>query len=385
MKKELFQIEKTVLDLEQSHLKRVLRGTNSPSGVEIEFQGRKILNFSSNDYLGLANEPFLNECAIQAIEQWGTGSGAARLICGNLKIHEQLEEGTADFKGTEAALAFSSGFAVPIGVIPALVGKGDTVILDKLSHACLIDGAKLSGATIRVFPHQNLDYLEKLLKESSGKKLIVTESVFSMDGDLAPLSKIVALKEKYGAWLMVDEAHATGVLGGRGAGLIESLALSSQVEIQMGTYSKAIGSSGGYVAGSRKLIDLLINRARSFLFSTANSPATSAVSLKAIQWIQSEAGKKRRDLLSANIRLLSQKLNQISKDQTFLDQQSPIFPWIVGDEIKAVALSQRILERGILAVAIRYPTVARKKARLRISLSAKHRVSQIDQLIQAIL
>ena len=358
-----------------------MRQTGSASGVEIDFQGKRILNFSSNDYLGLASELFLKESAHQAINRWGCGSGAARLICGNLRIHEQLEEATALFKGTEAALTFSSGFAVPIGVIPALVGKGDTVILDKLSHACLIDGAKLSGAKIRVFPHQNLTYLEKILKETKGKRLIVTESVFSMDGDLAPLREIVALKEKYGAWLMVDEAHATGIFGARGAGLIESLELSSQVEVQMGTYSKALGSAGGYVAGTRKLVDLLINRSRSFIFSTANSPVSSAVSLDAIHWVQSDTGKKRRFDLNENISYFVGKLGEFSLAQSFSNHKSPIFPWIVGDEYQALMFSQKILEKGFLTVAIRYPTVPRNKARLRISLSATHQKSQIDRLL----
>ena len=375
------EIDQILNDLERNHLKRGLRQTQTATGAEIDYLGKTVLNFSSNDYLGLASEPFLKEVAIQAIEKWGTGSGAARLVCGNLKIHEALEEATAHFKGTEAALTFSSGFAVPLGIIPALVGKGDTVILDKLSHACLIDGAKLSGAKIRVFPHQNLRSLEKILKESSGKKLIVTESFFSMDGDLAPLREIIALKEKYGAWLMVDEAHATGVLGENGAGLMESLGCRSQVEIQMGTFSKALGSSGGYVAGSRQLIDLFINRARSFIFSTAPSPASSAVSLAAIQWIQSKAGNQRRELLQNYILSFSQKLNQLSQNSLFTGDQSPIFPWMVGDENKALELSQRILQQGALTVAIRYPTVPRQKARLRISLSAKHTPIQIDRLL----
>ena len=374
------EIDQILNDLERNHLKRGLRQSQTATGVEIDYLGEKVLNFSSNDYLGLASEPFLKEVAIQAIEKWGAGSGAARLVCGNLKIHEALEEATAHFKGAEAALSFSSGFAVPLGVIPALVGKGDTVIFDKLSHACLIDGAKLSGAKIRVFPHQNLSYLEKILKESSGKKLIVTESIFSMDGDLAPLREIILLKEKYGAWLMVDEAHATGVLGEKGAGLIELLGCRSQVEIQMGTFSKSLGSSGGYVAGSRRLIELFINRARSFIFSTAPSPASSAVSLAAIQWVQSKEGNQRRESLQKHILRFSAKLNQLSPTPLYTDHQSPIFPWIVGDENKALELSQRILQQGALTVAIRYPTVPRQKARLRISLSAKHTNEQMDCL-----
>ncbi|MES2309115.1 MAG: 8-amino-7-oxononanoate synthase [Verrucomicrobiota bacterium] len=375
-------IDQILSDLEKNHLKRSFRSMDSPSGIEIEFQNKKVLNFSSNDYLGLASEPFLKEAAHAAVEKWGTGSGAARLICGNLRIHEALEAETAKLKGTESALSFSSGFAVPMGVIPALVGKGDTVILDKLSHACLIDGARLSGAEVRVFPHQNLEYLEKLLKEAQGKTLIVTESVFSMDGDLASLKEIVELKEKYGAWLMVDEAHATGIFGNRGGGLIESLGLSSAVEVQMGTYSKALGSSGGYVAGSRRLIDFLLNKARSFVFSTANSPVTSAVSLAAIQWLQTKEGILRRNKLQKNIEVFAQKLSQIQKSDLFQNHSTPIFPWMIGDENEALKVSQQILDEGFLTVAIRYPTVPPQKARLRISLSAAHTEAQMDLLTQ---
>jgi 8-amino-7-oxononanoate synthase len=375
-------LEESIREMEEGDLKRHLRTTTTPSGVEIEFQGKRVLNFSSNDYLGIASEEFLKEAAHRAVDQWGTGSGAARLICGNFRVHDELEEETARLKGTEAALAFSSGFAVPMGVIPALVGKGDTVILDKLSHACLIDAARLSGAKVRVFPHQNLDYLEKLLKESEGKKLIVTESVFSMDGDGAPLKEIVQLKEKYGAWLMLDEAHATGVMGERGGGLAEELGLGSSVEIQMGTYSKALGSSGGYVAGSKRLCEFLVNKARSFIFSTGNSPVTSAVSLTAVRWVQSEEGRMRRRMLEKNIRSLAQKLGRITGGDHLSGHSTAIFPWRVGDENEALKLSEKMLKDGFLTVAIRYPTVPRRKARLRISLSAKHTEEQMESLVR---
>ncbi len=274
---------------------RELRRVDSAQGPRIEIGGKSFLNFSSNDYLGLANDPVLKEAAIKAVKQFGAGSGASRLICGSLAPFHQLEEALADFKRTEAALTFSTGYATAIGTICALLGRDDIIILDKLVHASIVDAAKLSGAKLRIFSHNDLNDLEdklkwagKVSKAESGKRkaeiLIVTESIFSMDGDAAPLREIVALKEKYGAWLMVDEAHATGIIGEDGRGLAEELGVSSQIEIQMGTLGKALGASGGYICGSRALIDYLVNRARSFIFSTAPVPAAAAAATAAIQF-----------------------------------------------------------------------------------------------------
>jgi 8-amino-7-oxononanoate synthase len=261
---------------------RELRRVDSPQVPRARVAGRELLNFSSNDYLGLANHPLLKEAAIKAVEQFGCGSGASRLICGSLAPHHELEEALAAFKGVEAALSFSSGYAAAVGTICALMGKDDVLALDKLVHASIIDAARLSGAKLRIFAHNDLNELEEILKWAGGRTaaplprrprvLIVTESVFSMDGDHAPLRETVQLKETYGAWLMVDEAHATGLFGRARRGLAEELQVSDRIEIQMGTLGKALGSSGGFIAGSRPLIELLVNRARTFIFPPRPCP-----------------------------------------------------------------------------------------------------------------
>ena len=294
------EIDRRLTALREQGLLRELRRVDSPAGTRIRMGGRTLLNFSSNDYLGLANDPQLKAAAIDAVEKFGAGSGAARLICGSLAPHHELDETLAGFKGTEAALSFSTGYATAIGTICALLGKDDVIILDKLVHACIVDAARLSGAKIRVFAHNDLEDLEKILKWAGRKiqhptsdapprrrVLIVTESVFSMDGDTAPLREIVALKEKHGAWLMVDEAHATGLYGMNRRGLAEETGVSERIEIQMGTLGKAVGAAGGYICGSRVLIDFLVNRARSFIFSTAPVPAAAAAAAAGIRLIQS--------------------------------------------------------------------------------------------------
>ena len=260
-------IESQLAEIKARSLFRKLREIGSPQGVEIFCDGKQLLNFSSNDYLGLANAPWLREAAKRAIDQCGVGAGASRLVCGNLSAHERLEKKIAEFKRTEAALAFSSGYATAVGTLRALVGEDDLVIIDKLSHASLIDGAQASGAMVRVFRHNKMDALEKHLKwarttqSQDARVLICTESVFSMDGDCAPLEEIIALKNKYDAMLLLDEAHAVGVFGGKGRGLADELGLADKIEVQMGTLGKAFGVSGGYIAGRRALVDLLINRA----------------------------------------------------------------------------------------------------------------------------
>ena len=303
------ELNRRLAALRQQNLLRELRRVDSPPGTRIQIGGRTLLNFSSNDYLGLANDPILNAAAIRAVEKFGAGAGASRLICGSLAPHHELEEALASFKGAEAALCFSTGYATAIGTICALLGKDDVIVLDKLVHACIVDAARLSGAKIRVFAHNDLNNLEKILKwanrvqspesrvQSRGQLLIVTESIFSMDGDAAPLREIVALKEKYGAWLMVDEAHATGLYGKNRRGRAEESGVSGQIEVQMGTLGKAVGASGGYICGSRPLIDFLVNRARSFIFSTAPVPAAAAAATAGIRLIQSKAGADRRNRL----------------------------------------------------------------------------------------
>jgi 8-amino-7-oxononanoate synthase len=369
-------------ELDRINLRRTLRVVDSSQSTEIRLQKKKYLNFSSNDYLGLASHPALAEAAQAALKHYGTGAGAARLICGNMAIHSALDNAIAQFKDTEAALVFSTGFATALGTIPALVGRGDTVILDKLAHACLIDAARISGARLRAFPHNNIAYLKKVLKQekSSKRVLIVTESIFSMDGDAGKLEEIVEVKEKLGGWLMVDEAHGTGVFGRNRRGLVEQLGLSSKVEVQMGTLSKAFGSSGGYIAGSRTLIDLLINKARSFIFSTAPSPAVAAASLASIQLVSGAEGERRQKALWDNVSYFAQNLPAPWHQDE--EPQSQIFPLLIGDEAEALAKSKQLERAGFLVPAIRCPTVPLHQARLRVTLSASHTRKQIDELIR---
>jgi len=273
-------------------LDRHLREIGSAQGSEVEIAGRRLINFSSNDYLGLASDPRLRKAATAAIDEFGVGAGASRLISGTQSPHLRLESALAKWKGTEAALCFSSGYAAALGTIPALVTKNDVVLLDKLCHASLIDGAKLSGAILRVFPHNHVRKLESHLdwarREYSGKRvLIITESVFSMDGDRAPLRELVQLKKRFGAMLMLDDAHAVGVIGPNGRGLASAENLNDEVDVQMGTLSKALGASGGYICGSRTLIEWLINRARAFIYSTAPPPAIAAAALAAVDFLAS--------------------------------------------------------------------------------------------------
>ena len=370
-------------------LLRALRRVTSAQGPRIEIGGKSFLNFSSNDYLGLANHPALKEAAINAVEKFGAGAGASRLICGSLAPFHELEESLAAFKRTEAALTFSTGYAAAVGTITALCGKDDFIILDKLVHACIVDAAKLSGAKLRVFAHNDLDDLEEKFKWATSVArhsslvtrhiLIVTESVFSMDGDAAPLREIVALKEKYGAWLMVDEAHATGILGQHGRGLADALGVSRQIEIQMGTLGKALGASGGYICGRRALIDFLINRARSFIFSTAPVPAAAAAATAGIHLVQSAAGEILRTQLQQ--RMAEFKL---AIGYGKLAMPAAIIPLILGDENKTLAAATQLREQGIFVPAIRYPTVARGAARLRITLTAAHSTNDISTLLSAL-
>jgi 8-amino-7-oxononanoate synthase len=370
-------------------LDRHLREISSARGPEVEIAGRRFINFSSNDYLGLANDPQLREAATVAINEFGVGAGASRLISGNLSPHLRLESALAKWKGTEAALCFSSGYAAALGTIPALVTKNDVVLLDKLCHASLIDAAKLSGAILRVFPHNHVGKLESHLewarREHLGKRvLIMTESVFSMDGDRAPLRELVELKKRFGALLMLDEAHAVGVIGSNGRGLAAAENLNDDVDVQMGTLSKALGASGGYICGSRTLIEWLINRARSLIYSTAPPPAVVAAALAAVDFLSSPEGEQRRLLLWERIRLMQDLLPRSELAKEHSAASSAIFPWIVGDEKAALHLAGALQSEGFLVPAIRYPTVAKGAARLRITVSAGHEAAQIRALCETI-
>jgi 8-amino-7-oxononanoate synthase len=387
-------------DLRQQNLFRELRRVDSPQSPHLSIDGKMYLNFSSNDYLGLANEPALKEAAIEAVRKFGAGAGASRLICGSLAPHQELDEALAAFKGTQAALAFSSGYAAVTGMIGALLDSNDVIILDKLVHASIVDAARLCGAKVRVFGHNNLNDLEKILRWADGRHsapsvvqterkprtLIVTESVFSMDGDHAPLREMVALKEQFGAWLMVDEAHATGLYGILRRGLAEELGVAAKIEIQLGTLGKALGSSGGYICGPRSLIEYLINRARPFVFSTAPVPAAVAAATAGVRFVQSAAGEQRRKQLWANVEACHRADKPENKSGGTERRQKPsaIIPIMIGEETRALKIAAALREQGIFIPAIRYPTVGHGQARLRVTLSATHEAADIAQLRDAL-
>ncbi len=353
--------------LEKTNLLRTLRIADQfPAGT---------LNFAANDYLGLSQHPALIEAAQKATKKDGTGAGASRLVTGTSTAVLALEDELAAWKEKEAALVFSSGYAAALGTIPAVVGKGDTVVLDKLAHASLIDAARLSGATVRVFPHNQVEKLDALLQKISaapdkGRILIVTESIFSMDGDMAPLQQLVEIKERHGAWLMIDEAHATGLYGATGAGLVAEFGLSAKIEIIMGTLSKALGSVGGYIAGSRTVIDWLTNRARSFIYSTALPPGVIAASRAAIDIARGAEGTTLRSQLRNNISHFHAGLPSGWKTKSL--SASAIQPLICGEATTALELAATLRSKGFLIPAIRYPTVPRNAARLRVTISAAH-------------
>ncbi len=372
--RELEQIQK-------AGLRRSLRVLDSPQGPEVSCDARLLANFSSNDYLGLAAHPLLRRAAHAALDEAGAGMGAARLICGTHRHHQRLEEALARFKRTEGALSFSSGYAAALGTIPALAGKGDVIILDKLCHACLVDGARLSGASMRVFPHNRLEILEDHLRWAAEKHrdariIVLVESVYSMDGDRAPLVEIVELKERFGAWLFVDEAHGIGVVGRQGRGLADDSGVSDRIDVQMGTLGKALGSAGAYICGSSALRDYLVNRARSFIFSTAPPPHCAAISCAAVELLESDEGGALVRKLQENIATLASSLRAPA--------QSAIFPVAIGGEELAMEISRTLLAEGLLVPAIRYPTVARGSARLRITVTAAHQPEMIKRLVTAV-
>jgi 8-amino-7-oxononanoate synthase len=374
--------------LRQQSLFRELRTIEEIRGPVVKVDDRCLVNFASNDYLGLSQHPSIKAAAKAAIDQFGVGSAASRLVTGSQSPHAKFEEQIAAFKGTESALLFSTGYAAAVGTICSLVGPGDVIVLDKLSHACLIDGAKLSGALLRVFPHNNVLKLKHHLgwaqrTHPQRRILIVTESIFSMDGDSGDLAAIVNLKNEFRALLLVDEAHATGVIGPHGSGLVNALGLTHQVDIQMGTLSKAFGVSGGFICGSQTLIQILVNKARSFIYSTAIPSACAAAGSAALQILRSGEGDILRSRLWNNIFLLAKSLAAVSRQRP--EPTSAIFPVVIGDEQQTLRLAESLLGCGFLVPAIRYPTVARGSARIRIALSASHLPEQIQALSSAIL
>jgi 8-amino-7-oxononanoate synthase len=363
--------------LASSGLLRSLKPLASGAGPRVARDGRELWNFASNDYLGLARHPQVEAALVEGVGKYGAGSTASRLVCGTLPPHRLLEEKLAAAKQADAALLFPAGFATSLGVIPAVCGKGDFVLLDKLSHACLIDAARLSGATLRVFPHNDTRRLAGMLeriraKDAHARILVATESVFSMDGDICPLREIVNLVEAHEALLLLDEAHGFGVLGERGMGLAERENLQRRITFQMGTLSKAAGLAGGYVAATRDWIDLLVNRARSFIYTTAPPPALAHAAVTALEIIRSSEGGALRVKLADNLALMRS------------DSPTPILPFVLGDNDAALAASTALADAGFLIPAIRFPTVPRGTARLRVSLSAAHPPEAIDALRAAL-
>ncbi len=375
-------IESELQRLNEAGLYRRLRRVDGDQGPTLVLDGKEVVNFSSNNYLGLANHPALREAAKDAIDRYGCGSGASRLISGNMTLHEELETKLAELKETEAALVFNSGFQANIGIISTMIGEGDAVFSDALNHASIIDGCRLSRAQVYVYGHADLQQLEDCLKQASAhhRKLIVTETLFSMDGDEAPLKEIVDLAEKYDAMVMVDEAHATGVYEPNGAGIVAKLGLGGRVLVQMGTLGKALGGFGAYVAGSAAFRELMINRCRSFVFTTALPPAVMAMGIAALDLVKEEP--ERRLALSNNCARLNASLKALG--YSIANSRSQIIPLMVGDADECMRLSEQLLRRGIFAQGIRPPTVPPRTSRLRITLMATHTGEHLQRALDAL-
>lgn len=368
--------------LKEKDLYRSIEPVGSAAGAHVRIGNKDFLNFSSNNYLGLANHPKVKRAAIKAIRQWGTGSGASRLISGNLHIHGELEKRIARMKHEETALIYSSGYLANLGAVTALVGEKDLVLMDRLNHASLIDAARLSKAKLWVYPHKDAGTLDKLLHRAKDfeKILVVTDAYFSMDGDVAPLDKIFEVCEKHNAMMMVDEAHSTGVFGKNGSGLVERFGLSGKIHVAMGTLSKALGSVGGFIAGKKTLREYLINKSREFIYTTAPAPAASGAAIEAIRII--EADKSLRNDYWTNILYLRNGLTALGFD--LMSSEGPIIPMLVGDTKKAVQMKEFLKKEGIFAPAIRPPTVPKGTDRIRLSVIAGHTKRDLDRLLKAL-
>jgi glycine C-acetyltransferase len=372
--------------LRDQNLYKVPRILNSPAGGRVQMDGREVINLSSNNYLGLANDPRVRQAAEEAIERWGVGAGAVRWIGGTMEVHDELERKLAEFKHVDSVLVFTGGFTANSGCIPAVVTKDDVIISDELNHASIIDGVRLSAASYKksdgwVYAHKDMDALEDCLKRAQGfkKRMIITDGVFSMDGDIAPLPEIVALAEQYDAFVMVDDAHASGVLGKNGAGTASHFGLYGRVDIQLGTLSKALGVIGGYIAGSHELKDWLINRGRPYLFSTAHPPMVAAALIKALEIMQTDPTPMER--LWSNARRWKVMLNEAGFDT--MGSETPITPVYVGDEGAAQRMERMLWDEGVYALAIVYPTVGLGKARIRTMPNATHTEEDLDQALRA--
>lgn len=374
-------IRKELSELEEKGLKRHLIPISQKNGTRATIGEKEIILFCTNDYLGLSQHPLLKEAASIAAQKWGVGGVASRLVSGNLEIYEHLERKVAQFKGTEASLTFSSGYAANLGVISTLAKDGDLILSDELNHASIVDACKLSKARVFVYPHSDMDALRRLLRAKKGvNRFVITDGVFSMDGDLAPLPHLVALCKEFEAVLVVDDAHATGVIGPNGKGSFDYWDVSWEGAIQVGTFSKAIGTQGGFVAAKACVIEYMINKARSFIYSTALSPAVIGATIAALQIVR-DAGELRHRLLKSSA-LLRDGLARLGINCPLLP--TPIFAIVLGEAKEALALSAHLLDKGIYTPAIRPPTVPQGKSRIRISLSSAHTQPDIEKLLWGI-
>lgn len=365
-------------ELREKSLLRTLKTVDSAQGKYVQVNGKEYLSFCSNNYLDISNHPAVIKAVIDAIKKYGWGAGASRLVSGNMVPHQQLEQTICQFKNKEASIVFPTGYMANTGTISSLVSKGDLVISDRLNHASIIDGCKLSQATFRVYPHRDMKKLEKILKASEifKKKLIVTDSVFSMDGDIAPLEKIIKLAKHYNAITMVDEAHAIGVFGKNRRGVLEQIGLENEVDVIMGTLSKAVGSIGGFVCGNSDLIEFLRNRAKSFIYTTALPPAVCAASIAGLNIIRDEP--ELAETLRKNISYIRELLS--SHGVNTGDSQGPIIPVIIGNTEKTLSISKTLLDKGLMIPAIRPPTVPRESSRLRVTIMSSHTKQELDRL-----
>jgi glycine C-acetyltransferase len=372
-------LDEAMAQLRADGLYRSLRVLDGEQKAEATFDHKDVINLSSNNYLGLTTHPKLREAALDAVKRLGVGSGSVRTIAGTMELHMELERRIAVFKKTEAAVVFQSGFAANAGTVSSVLGKEDLILSDELNHASIIDGARLSRATIKVFPHKDVKALEKLLEETASfpRRLVITDGVFSMDGDVAPMREITSLARAHGAIMMVDDAHASGVLGKAGRGTVDHFDLHGQVDIQVGTLSKAIGVLGGYVAGSKTLIEYLYHRARPFLFSTSHPPAVAAACLAAFDVLEQEP--ERIERLWSNTKRFKDGLARLGFDTGI--SETPITPIVVGEADLAMRFSDQLFARGLFAQGIGFPTVAKGRARLRTIVTATHTEAELDRAL----
>jgi glycine C-acetyltransferase len=377
---DLAFLSAALAQIKAQDLYRQLRTIHGAQAPRVQVDGQTVVLLSSNNYLGLAEHPALREAAVQALERYGNGAGASRSIAGTMEPHRELEERIARFKGCEAALLLSTGYLANLGLLTTLVEEGDLIVSDELNHASVVDGCRLSRAEVWVYRHRDMDHLEALLKRSAHRRrLIVTDGVFSMEGDIAPLPAIRALADQYGALVMVDDAHATGVLGTGGRGTGEYFDLMGQIEVQMGTLGKALGGFGAYIAGSKALIDYLINCCRTFLYTTAPPPAIAAMALAALEIVEGEP--QRRARLWENTAYFKEGLEKLGFDTGM--SETPILPVIIGANTLTMEADRLLMERGVFAQGIRPPTVPPQGSRLRATLMATHTKEDLDDALNA--